>query len=362
MPTKAKEVKEVKKTTKSTKETKPRATKKTTTTTKKATNTKKAATKKEPVAKKETKKTTTTKKAATTKKATATKKTTTTKKAATPKKEATVKKETKKVPAAKKETKTTKTAKATKTAAAKKTTAKKATTTKKTTTTKKAATKKTTTTKKSTTAKKATTKKAASKTKTVAKKEEKVVPSSIEYYDLPNNYNQTMVRVLFQTPKKLFVYWEISEADRLRLLEEHGKDFFYHSTPYLVVRNDTKNYSFEIEINDFANSWYFDVPDSKCDYSVELIRKHHETNATIPIRGSNELEVPNNHILFEQNRREIFFINVKNNYVTSRNIANLQFIKHLGIARPITLNAFYNKFYDDRDIYDLNNPSSYIYH
>ena len=339
MPTKAKEVKEVKKTTKSTKETKPRATKKTTTakkaaTTKKATTAKKTTTKKEPVSKK----TTTTKKAATTKKATTTKKTTTKKVAQ--KKEATVKKETK-------------TTKSTKTTPAKKTTAKKAATTQKTTTTKKAAAKKTAT-------KKATTKKSIT-TKKVVKKE-KVVPSSIEYYDLPNNYNQTMVRVLFQTPKKLFVYWEISEADRLRLLEEHGKDFFYHSTPYLVVRNDTKNYSFEIEINDFANSWYFDVPDSKCDYSVELIRKHHETNAVIPIRGSNELEVPNNHILFEQNRREIFFINVKNNYVTSRNIANLQFIKHLGIARPITLNAFYNKFYDDMDIYNLNNPSSYIYH
>ena len=38
------------------------------------------------------------------------------------------------------------------------------------------------------------------------------------------------------------------------------------------------NYSFEIPINDFANSWYLHVNDSKCDYRIELaidIMKHY---------------------------------------------------------------------------------------
>ena len=321
MPTKAKDDEKKKKVTKAAKETKKTS--------------KKEAEPKKAVAKKTTTKTATKKNAK--EKAAETEKEVT--------KRTTKKAETKKEPTKTKKKATTKKAVAKTTP--KKTTAKKA---EAKTATKKAAAKKTTTTKKS------STKKVTSR-KTTTKK--KVVPNSIEYYDLPNNYNQTVVKVLFQTPKKLFVYWEISEADRAKLQEEYGKDFFYHSTPYLIVKNDTKNYSFEIEINDFANSWYFDVPDSKCDYSVELIRKHHETNATIPIRTSNELEVPNNHILFEQNRREIFFINVKNNNVYSKNIANLQFIRHLGIARPITLNEFYNKFYDEKDIYNINNPSSY---
>ena len=115
----------------------------------------------------------------------------------------------------------------------------------------------------------------------------------------------------------------------------------------------------EIEINDYANSWYFNVPDSNCKYSVELIRKFN--NRPIQIKSSNELEVPNNHILFERNRREIFFKNVKTNEVISKNVANLQFIKHIGIAMPLTINEFYNKFYDEKDIYDMNNPSSNSY-
>lgn len=212
-------------------------------------------------------------------------------------------------------------------------------------------------TQKKSTLKKITSKKN-TKTKKVSTIKKKTVNNSVEYYDLPEKYNKTMVKVLFQTPKKLFVYWEIAEADREKLANENGKDFFQNSTPFLVVKNLTKNYSFEIEINDYANSWYFNVPDSKCDYEVELIRKMWSNNTPVFIKSSNELEVPNNHILFEQNRKEIFFINVKNNYVTSKSIANLQFIKHIGIAMPITLNEFYNKFYDEKDLYNQNNPSS----
>ena len=65
------------------------------------------------------------------------------------------------------------------------------------------------------------------------------------------------------------------------------------------------------------------------------------------------------HILFEQNRREIFFKNVKTNKVTSKNIANLQLISHVGIAQPATLNEFYNKFYNEKNFYSSNNPTSY---
>ena len=36
----------------------------------------------------------------------------------------------------------------------------------------------------------------------------------VEYYDLPYRYNQTVVKVLAQTPNTLFVYWDISDDDR----------------------------------------------------------------------------------------------------------------------------------------------------
>ncbi len=184
----------------------------------------------------------------------------------------------------------------------------------------------------------------------------KVSADSIEYYDLPNKYNKTTVKALFQTPKKLFVYWEISENDKEKYLETFGKDFFETTSPFLVVKNKSKNYSFEVEINDFANSWYFNVPDSNCEYEVELIRKNKVTNVPTPIMESNNLEVPNNHILFEQNRKEIFFKDVKNNTVTSKSIVNLHFINYVGNTYPAT--NFYNKFYTQKDLEEITNPTS----
>ena len=226
-------------------------------------------------------------------------------------------------------------------------------------TTKKSATKNTS---KSTTKKTATKKKASPKKQTTSRSKKntskKTTPNIIEYYDLPDTYNQTTVKLLFQTPKKLFVYWEISEADKQKFFEEKGNDFFETTTPFLVVRNKTKNYTFEVEINDFANSWYFDVPDSNCDYEVELIRKHKVTKSSTWITTSNNLEVPNNRILFDKNRKEIFFKNVKTNAIISKTVVNLQFINHLG--KIYNANSFYKKFYKKEDLVEMNNPTSFL--
>lgn len=238
--------------------------------------------------------------------------------------------------------------KSTKKATNKKTTTKKADTKK--AEAKKVATKKTST-KKATSKKQSASRKVSSNTK-----KKKVATNIIEYYDLPDTYNQTTVKLLFQTPKKLFVYWEISEADKQKYFDENGKDFFEETTPFLVVKNKTKDYSFEVEVNDFANSWYFDVPDSNCEYEVSLIRKHKVTKAPTWITTSNELEVPNNRILFEQNRKEIFFKNVKTNNVISKSVVNLQFINHLG--NVCNANSFYKKFYHEEDLVQITNPSS----
>lgn len=226
---------------------------------------------------------------------------------------------------------------------------------------KKASTKKSTTKSsvKSTKTKSVTSKKTPRKTTSTKKATARKIGTTntvLEYYDLPTTYNQTTVKLLFQTPKKLFVYWEISEADKQKYFDENGKDFFDTTIPFLVVTNKTKNYSFEIEVNDFANSWYFDVPDSNCEYEVTLIRKHKITKIPTPITSSNELEVPNNRILFEQNRKEIFFKNVKTSDVVSKSVVNLQFINHLG--NVINANSFYKKFYKEEDLNERLNPSS----
>ena len=108
-----------------------------------------------------------------------------------------------------------------------------------------------------------------SKKQTVSKKKIEI----LEYYDLPYRYNQTVVKLLAQTPTTLFVYWDISDSDRENLIKSYGEKFFEETKPVLIIHNETNNYSFEVDINDFANSWYLHIPDSKCVYNIELGRR-----------------------------------------------------------------------------------------
>ena len=71
----------------------------------------------------------------------------------------------------------------------------------------------------------------------------------------------------------LFIYWDISDADKKSYIDKYGEDFFNNTKPVLKITNKAMNYSFEIDINDFANSWYLHVNDADCDYAVEFRKK-----------------------------------------------------------------------------------------
>ena len=230
-------------------------------------------------------------------------------------------------------------------ATTKKVASKKATTTAKKTSPKKSTTKKTATKKTTTTAKKSTTKKVATTTKKTTTKKAasttKKTDFQAEYYDLPYMYNKTIVKVLAQTPKMLFIYWEISEDDRNLFKKLYGKDFFNNTRPILVVYNDTMNYSFEVEIDDFANSWYLHINDANCDYHIELGRKpishkaQNNDSTYIPyyvyVTSSNEMASPNNTILFNPNLKSIKYRNVKTGEVKEKDIMQFTFITNYGI-------------------------------
>ena len=209
-------------------------------------------------------------------------------------------------------------------------------------------------TKKSTTAKKTTT-----KAKQINKKVE-----IVEYYDLPYRYNQTVVKVLAQTPNTLFVYWDISDDDRKKYIEQYGEYFFNNTKPVLIVHNKTKNYSFEVDINDFANSWYLRLVDSNCDYQIELGRRPineyvHISNNYLYITNSNEIESPNDHILFDKLSHFVYFKNVKTNETIKKH-TNLTLLSKIG--KISSVQEFYKKLYPDEainfDRLDLRNPSS----
>ena len=234
-----------------------------------------------------------------------------------------------------------------------------------------------------------------SRTRNSSKKITKTEPVSIiEHYELPYRYNETIVKILYQTPNTLFVYWDISDKDRKKYLEQYGENFFEVTHPILIVHNDTYNYSFEIPINDFANSWYLRVNDSKCNYRVELGRKPNyipqpqvkvsnadesttdkkiETPKTIDtnyiyISTSNLIELPNDHVLFKTNENNtIKFRNVKTKQ--EQNIPLYDIIKNLPVAEgseiPLIskeiLEGLYSAIYKNEDtsfFENINNPSS----
>lgn len=220
-------------------------------------------------------------------------------------------------------------------------TKKEGTSSKKTTSVKKTTTKSNT---KKSTSSKTTTKKDVSSTKSSKKSSEKETTSIdtselhkkstpvevAEYYDLPYRYNQTIVKVLYQTPTTLFVYWDISDEDRENFINQYGDNFFNDTKPVLIVKNDTLHYSFEVDIDDFANNWYVHVNDSNSVYSVELGRRAKETdNNYVYVASSNEIEAPNDHVLFNKNLNKINFKNVKTNTITTEDASSLSYSRNI---------------------------------
>ena len=260
-------------------------------------------------------------------------------------------------------------------------------------TTKKASKK--TTTKKANSTKSAKNKAVSSKTTSIEKIEVKTNKDTVsssdnkkssvakttfspEYYALPYKYNQTVIKILAQTPTNLFVYWEISDEDRESLKKQYGKYFFEITKPVLVVHNQTMNYSFEVDINDFANSWYLQVNDSNCEYQIELGRRPIPINYSympqydlekegpikpvetsyIYISSSNELEAPNDHILFNT-KNKLYFRNIKTNQVIEKDIKDFPFVADDN--KFISIYKLYEDLYKEEisnNSLDLNNPSS----
>ena len=240
-----------------------------------------------------------------------------------------------------------------------------------------------TTTKASAKSKVATkTKKQAEKTKKTKKVEKALVKTLDflqEYYDLPYRYNETIVTILAQTPKRLFVYWDISDKDKEAYIKAFGDDFFEKTYPVLLVHNEDLNYTFEVPINDFANSWYLDIQDPRTKYVVQLGRKFKNANQArnvdfnvirdehinlqndfIYITDSNKLESPNDHILFELLSNTVKYRNVKTGNEYTKNLKDL--VDDLNNSYPAeAVHGLYTKLYEDeieREDFGRKNPLS----
>ena len=118
-----------------------------------------------------------------------------------------------------------------------------------------------------------------------------------EYYELPNKYNQTMIRLLVQSPTRMFVYWEVSDETVKEFTNQHSN--YSDCTPVLKITNITKNYSYTIPVDPYANNYYIEVEDSGCDYKVELGRL--DKNKFVNIYTSNQATVPSKYPVASNN-------------------------------------------------------------
>lgn len=200
-----------------------------------------------------------------------------------------------------------------------------------------------------------------------------------EYYDLPYRYNETIVTILAQTPKRLFVYWDVSDKDRETYRKAFGDDFFEKTYPVLLVHNEELNYTFEVPINDFANSWYLDIQDSKKNYVVQLGRKFKNVNQLkkidynlvqeehinlqndfIYITDSNKLESPNDHILFELLTNQVTYRNVKTGEEYTKRLRDI--VSELTNVYPAEIvHGLYTKLYAEElatEDFGRRNPAS----
>ena len=150
----------------------------------------------------------------------------------------------------------------------------------------------------------------------------------------------------------------------------------------LLVHNEELNYTFEVPINDFANSWYLDIKDPKTKYVVQLGRKFREVqkeqidynivkeekinlqNDFIYITDSNKLETPNDRILFEKVPEKIIYRNVKTGEIVEKEVKQVLRKLSKTYNNPQVEELYrglYKEFYGEEILIeemDISNPSS----
>lgn len=126
-----------------------------------------------------------------------------------------------------------------------------------------------------------------------------------EYYELPNKYNETVVRLLVQSPTRMYAYWEVSDG-AIKNFDNQKIDYNL-STPILKITNLTMNYSYEVKIDPYATNYWIDVKDVNCNYKVELGRRY--KNKYISIYESNQVTIPRSAPVFQKESEEIVYRN-----------------------------------------------------
>lgn len=172
-----------------------------------------------------------------------------------------------------------------------------------------------------------------------------------EYYDLPIKYDQTIIRLLVQSPKRMYAYWEVSDNTM--------KNFSYNlcnyadCTPALKITNVTKDYSYIIPIDPFANNYYIEVEDTGCEYKIELgriknnnfLNIYTSNNVTMPIfsrtdintniADSDEVIFANYLCIADKKKIRVFASKESRKYFQNQNHTDFENVTSSDIPKPI---------------------------
>lgn len=177
---------------------------------------------------------------------------------------------------------------------------------------------------------------------------------AFEYFDVPYRYNETCIKLLFQSPHILYAYWDVSDEDENSFIEKYGEHTYYNSRIYLEITNTSNGKKFEIDVNPFTKNWYIHIDEPNCKYIVKLCRTIN--NQKIDITSSNILTVPTDAPHFP--RDNFFtFMNIKTNEVAFT-LNQEQAIDAINKIGPYAIDIE-KATKDKRAVgYILNNPSS----
>jgi hypothetical protein len=96
-----------------------------------------------------------------------------------------------------------------------------------------------------------------------------------EFRELPETYGDTKITALIRDPEWIFIYWEISEETRQKFgipKGKHNKTMAVRIYDVTDIKFDGTNAIswFDVQINDYAISWYLKLPEPGRTYIVDL--------------------------------------------------------------------------------------------
>jgi len=118
---------------------------------------------------------------------------------------------------------------------------------------------------------------------------------SDETRELPQGYGDTKIVAMIRDPYWAFAYWEINHDKRqeLSMMNHHNKKLYLriYDTTGISFNGFNAHSSFDIEVNDFTNNWYIQLPEANRSYCVDLGTQS-ENGDFVLIARSNIIEAP----------------------------------------------------------------------